>query len=387
MSIRRVVVSAILVTLATGGAIAHDDIEQSRRLEFPDLPDGRKVLAVDLHTHSVFSDGAVWPNIRVEEARRDGLAAMAVTEHLEYQPHFRDIPHPDRNRSYELAREAAVAGALQPLRVINGTEITKFNLEQGGHINAVFVTDANAVMGSDVREQLEEVRRQGGFAFWNHPYWTSQSPDGVARLGATHRALIADGLLHGIEVANGADMSDEAFHIALSENLTILGTSDIHGLIDWDYDLANGGHRTATLVLAENASPETLNAALKARETVAIYNDNLAGRAEQVEQVVRASLRLEVGAHLERTTVAQVAIINDSPIDFILENAGQEGFYDEANLFRVPARATVNLKVKDVPDLSALTLSFRVLNAFVGPRDALRITLTDESRTDRVSMK
>lgn len=380
--------TAMMLAAAVGGAaMAHEDAAQSRRLEFPDLADGRKALAVDLHTHSVFSDGSVWPDIRVAEARRDGLAAMAVTEHLEYQPHRQDIPHPDRNRSFELARSMAEIDeedtglSAQPLEVINGSEITKINIAQGGHINAVFLTDANAVQGADVRAQLEEANRQGAFTFWNHPYWTAQQPDGVARLSDSHRQLIADGLLHGIEVANGADMSDEAFHIALSENLTILGTSDVHGLIDWDYDLANGGHRTATLVLARDSSPDSLRAALKAGETVAVYNDNLAGRAAQVEQVVRASLRLEVGQHAPNTTVAQVALVNDSPIDFILENAGQEGFYDEANLLRVPAHDTVSLRVKDAPDLANLTLTFRVLNAFTGPREALTITLSDETAT------
>ncbi|HAO89312.1 MAG TPA: PHP domain-containing protein, partial [Gammaproteobacteria bacterium] len=39
-------------------------------------------MVVDLHTHSVFSDGHVWPRIRVGEAIRDGLDAMAGTEHL-----------------------------------------------------------------------------------------------------------------------------------------------------------------------------------------------------------------------------------------------------------------------------------------------------------------
>jgi hypothetical protein len=38
--------------------------------------------------------------IRVEEALRDGLDGIAITEHLEWQPHLKDIPHPDRNRAY-----------------------------------------------------------------------------------------------------------------------------------------------------------------------------------------------------------------------------------------------------------------------------------------------
>jgi len=32
--------------------------------------------------------------------------------------------------------------------------------------------------------------------------------------------------------------------------LTIIGTSDIHGLIDWQYNVPQGGHRPITLVFA-----------------------------------------------------------------------------------------------------------------------------------------
>ena len=49
---------------------------------------GQYWLSTDLHIHTVFSDGAVWPSIRVEEARREGLDLIAMTEHLEYQPPF-----------------------------------------------------------------------------------------------------------------------------------------------------------------------------------------------------------------------------------------------------------------------------------------------------------
>ncbi|MGB1168372.1 MAG: PHP domain-containing protein, partial [Flavobacteriaceae bacterium] len=56
--------------------------------------EGQYWLSTDLHIHTVFSDGAVWPSIRVEEARREGLDLIAMTEHLEYQPHEEDIPHP-----------------------------------------------------------------------------------------------------------------------------------------------------------------------------------------------------------------------------------------------------------------------------------------------------
>ena len=92
-------------------AAAIPAVAQERAIEFPDV-DGYGTFAVDLHTHSVFSDGVVWPIIRMQESERDGLALMAVTEHLEYQPWREDIPHPDRNRSYVVASEYAAEGGV-----------------------------------------------------------------------------------------------------------------------------------------------------------------------------------------------------------------------------------------------------------------------------------
>ena len=35
-------------------------------------PEGNILIGADLHTHTVFSDGMVWPSIRTEEAQREG---------------------------------------------------------------------------------------------------------------------------------------------------------------------------------------------------------------------------------------------------------------------------------------------------------------------------
>ncbi len=48
-------------------------------LPVPDIP-GYKTLKCDFHLHTVFSDGDVWPTVRVTEAFRDGLDAIAITE-------------------------------------------------------------------------------------------------------------------------------------------------------------------------------------------------------------------------------------------------------------------------------------------------------------------
>ena len=73
-------------------------------------------MILDLHTHSVFSDGHVWPRIRVEEALRDGLDGLAVTEHVEYQPHRADLPTA-HDRSFQIAAPHGRRLGVQGLRL------------------------------------------------------------------------------------------------------------------------------------------------------------------------------------------------------------------------------------------------------------------------------
>ncbi len=180
-----------------------------RPIHFPDVA-GYLTLKVDLHTHSVLSDGNVWPSVRVQEAIRDGLDAVSLTEHIEYRPHRDDIPFEDQNRSHEIATKAAGNSGLI---VIPGTEITRDM--PPGHANAVFIKDPNMLLLDDFRAQFAEAHRQGAFTFWNHPDWTSQRPDGIARLDPVHYELIESGQLSGIEVVNTGTYSDEALQIAL----------------------------------------------------------------------------------------------------------------------------------------------------------------------------
>ena len=131
-----------------------------RKISFPDIP-GYKTITTDFHIHSVFSDGSVWPDIRVTEALLDGLDAISLTEHLEYQPHKDDIPHPDRNRSYNLSLEHAKD---HDLIIIRGSEITR--RMPPGHSNAIFIQDANKLLKDDSVSIFTEAKNQGAFVFW-----------------------------------------------------------------------------------------------------------------------------------------------------------------------------------------------------------------------------
>lgn len=354
----------------------YDDHGFNRQMRFPDAPDGSRILTADLHTHSVFSDGHVWPSIRVEEADRDGLDALAFTDHLENQPKRADIPHPNRNRAHEVATEHAARQDISAVMLINGAEITR--AMPPGHVNAVFLRDANALLTAEPEAAIRAANAQGAFVFWNHPNWLPQAPDGVAKIFPLHQRLIRERQLHGVEVANGTlnAYSEHAFGLALEHGLTVLGTSDIHGLIDWTHDGGHGGHRPMTLVLAPQRTPAALRQALFDGKTVAWINDDLIGKAENVAQVVGACLSLQPKGYVPNSSVLEVSLVNRCPLAFTLENTGVRTFHNISDVVRVERYEDTKLQVRMNEERRLLKLDFSVLNTQVRPREHLRATLS-----------
>lgn len=358
----------ILITitsiLTTFGLYAQSPVslENDRKIEFPDIP-GYKTLKCDLHQHTVFSDGSVWPNIRVQEAIKDGLDAISITDHIEYQPHQADIPHPDRNRSYEVALEAAKESDLV---VIRGSEITRDM--PPGHANAIFLSDVNKVNVKDSIEAYRQAKQQGAFIFWNHPHWISQERNGIARLTDTHHLLLKEGLLDGIEVVNNVTYSDEALQIALDHNLAIMGTSDIHGLIDWQYDVPLGGHRPITLVFSKDRSIEGIKEALKARRTAAWFNNLIIGREEQVRPLIMESMKVTRAAYRPKSTVLEIEITNVSDAEFMLENLSDYTLHGNAHVLTIKPHEKNEILVKTLEIKEEVHLPFRVLNVITAPK-------------------
>ncbi len=331
-----------------------------RKIIFPDIP-GYKTLKTDLHQHTVFSDGSVWPDIRVMEALLDGLDVISLTEHLEYQPHKTDIPHPDRNRSYELAKAEA---KNHNLIIINGSEITR--KMPPGHNNAIFIKDANGLLVKDSVEVFRAAKAQGAFVFLNHPNWTAQRKDGIARLTDMHNMLISEKLLDGIEVVNDDTYSEEALQIALDNNLTIMGTSDIHKLIDWDFKVHEGGHRPVTLVFAKERTEESVKEALFERRTVVNYKDLLIGREPYLVPLLQASITVKSASYTGKTDVLKVVLVNGTNSPIILNN--KSGFTLHSNYDVITLQPGENtIEVKTLERLKELTLNFEVLSAVYAP--------------------
>ena len=342
-------------------ASPHFHVQQDRTIEFPNVT-GYKTLVCDLHMHTVFSDGSVWPNIRVQEAKRDGVHVIATTEHLEYQPWSKDLPHPDRNRSFELASNFA---KNTDVMVINGSEITRDM--PPGHANAIFIKDANKLMVADPIDAYREARKQDAFIFWNHPYWASQSPDASVPLDQLHLELIQDGLLEGIEVVNDTTYSNEAFQLALDHNLTILGTSDIHDLIDWQYRIPSGGHRPVTLVFATEKTPAALKRALRGGKTVVWFNKKLLGKREHLLPLINASLSIRSASYIQNSTVVHVVLANNSDAPYILRNQSVYDFYNTTDLVMIPPHGEAIIDVRTIDKKRKFEMQFEVLNALSAP--------------------
>jgi len=332
-----------------------------RKISFPDIK-GYKTLSCDLHTHTVFSDGSVWPSIRVAEANKDGLDAIAVTEHIEYQAYKDDIPHPDRNRSYDLTKKYAKGSDLM---VIAGTEITK--KMPPGHANAIFVKDVNKIMNDDYMKAYEAARKQGAFVFWNHPHWIGQRKDASVKVFDEVEELINKRLLHGIEVTNERTYSNQAIQAAIDHDLTMIGTSDVHDLVDWDYKIPEGGHRPVTLVFSKRKNLKDLKRSLFQGRTVVWYNNILIGKNEWMTPLINASLTIDSVGFYKKYELGVIKIRNHSDARFILKNKSKYDFYQHSDLVEIEPHSIKQLAIVSGKNISNFDLEFEVLNAVIAP--------------------
>lgn len=280
------------------GVITLDEFRLPSKRDIIHIPNvnGFQVLKCDFHMHTVFTDGHVWPNVRVQEAWKEGLDAISITEHMEYQPHKDDV-NTDHNRSHDLAVELAKENNLV---LIKGTEVTRNT--PPGHFNALFITDANKFI--DVRdedkdqESIDRVINDGAFVFWNHPGWKDKQIPGSYEWIPFVEKLYQEKKVHGIEVVNGLGFHSKALDWALDRNLTIIGNTDMHNLIAHSYDLNKEGvHRTMTLIMSKDRSAQGIREALNSGRTVAWSSKYLFGKEEHVKALFDACVALSPVFH------------------------------------------------------------------------------------------
>ena len=301
---------ALLVTSLPLIGMAQEQTRARLELPFPDLP-GCVTLRCDFHLHTVFSDGNVWPTIRAEEAWQDGLDAIALTDHLEYTPHKKDIPI-NHGRAHEIAQ---AHGEPLGVVVIRAAEITRG--EPPGHLNALFLTNVAAVNQPSPAASVKAAFEQGSFLFWNHPGW--KQPGGKSVWYAEQEQFFTNGWLRGIEIVNGTDYDAIAHQWSLDRKLTILGNSDAHDPMSFDYGAAPGTQRPMTLVFATARTAEAIREALFAQRTAVFSRDRLFGEAQYLEPLFHKSIELVTPEiRIQGNGRALVQIRNKAPMNFEL---------------------------------------------------------------------
>ncbi|MBN1362803.1 MAG: hypothetical protein JW993_19550 [Sedimentisphaerales bacterium] len=345
-----------LVLLAATGLFA----QVRREIRIPDIP-GYRTLKCDLHTHTVFSDGLVWPTVRVDEAWREGLDALSITDHIEYQPHKDDVPT-NFERPYEIALPRAKE---RDILLIRGAEITRET--PPGHFNAIFLDEIKPLDTEDLLDCMDAADKQGAFIFWNHPGWIPEKKGWFD----IHTTLYQNKYLRGIEVVNGSGYDAQAHAWALEKRLTFLGNSDIHAPSMLAESLPES-HRSMTLVFAQARSVPALKEALIEGRTAIWCQDRLIGRPEYLEAIFDASVTLTDIQYDADANQVSFRLKNDSDIGITMTRTGRAG----PRSISLPPGTMVLVRTP-VPDVATpLTLEYTVTNFLAAPDEGLPIRLT-----------
>jgi 3',5'-nucleoside bisphosphate phosphatase len=353
---RRVITVFLLLN-----SIILNSVGQRKIVNLPDLP-GYVTLKCDFHMHTVFSDGDVWPTVRIDEALRDGLDAIAITDHLEYIPKKDFIPV-DFNAAWKIGEAYA---RERNLILVHGTEITR--KMPPGHFNALFIKDASLIAKDSVWDSFEAAIKQGAFLQWNHPGWKSQQPDGIPRMYEIHKRMIKNGWLHGIEFFNDNEYYPLVFTFCKQNNLALMGNSDIHATISEVYAGEENHNRPMTLVFARERSHDSLKEAMFAGRTMVYFRYMLAGKEEFAKPFFYQSI-----------SVGKPFYQNDKSVFFEVTNKSDIPFY----LINGPVNAppTITLAANSVTRVVVskkvtVPLVYFVKNILTGENEVLKIELT-----------
>jgi predicted metal-dependent phosphoesterase TrpH len=170
----------------------------------------------DLHTHSVYSDGTYTPAEIIDEAIRNGLSAVALTDHntVDGLPDF----------------IAAARG--KDIKVVPGAE---FSVDHNGielHILGLFITpehfDKVAKLMSDVNRKKEESNivlieslSRAGYPL-NYEEIKAKTPNGMINRSQIADALIEKGYFSSKNECFNSILSPQAGHYKEPKRLTAL---------------------------------------------------------------------------------------------------------------------------------------------------------------------
>ena len=353
--------------------------QQSTRINIPDLK-GYVTLKCDFHMHTIFSDGTVWPTVRVDEAYREGLDAISITEHLENRRYLQDIESLSdvslKNLSHHISYDIAQSLAKERgIILIKGSEITREM--PPGHHNAIFLTNSDELANKPYyMDAFRAANAQNAFIFWNHPGYERQQPD-TTIWWPEHTHLLEQGLMHGIEVvgANIGEYSQIAHQWCLDKKLTFIGSSDLH--IPMPRFTASGQHRSMTLVFAKERSAESIHEALIARRTAVYWKEYIIGEEIYLKELFENALEWSIR---KDDNIVNVTVKNNSDLTFYLRKTATDArlvYFRDTTIepFIIAPKSTRTFTVRLLDGLQGGDINFRVENFFVQPDTGMNYSL------------
>jgi hypothetical protein len=308
--------------------------------------------------HTVFSDGMVWPTVRVDEAEREGLDAISITDHIEYQPKKDDVPT-NHNRPYEIALQRAKE---KNILLVKGTEITRDT--PPGHFNALFLEDVNPLDTEDFIDVMKAAKDQGAFVFWNHPGWKPKFKGWFE----IHTTLYENLLLQGIEVVNGRTYYPDAHRWALEKNLTMMGNSDIHQPMVGN-EMTSEIHRPMTLVFAKETSVKALKEALIAGRTAVWFENRLIGKPNYLHAIFKKSVEIDK-PYLRKADTIWFEVTNNSDININVQSLKKGG-----QRLEFPANSITIVRTKAGAEDEQVELKYKITNFIIAPEKGLPVNL------------
>jgi len=356
--------TAILLSCVLLFVMAAPVVAQVRDpLPVPDVS-GYRTLKCDFHMHTVFSDGQVWPPARVVEAWRDGLDAVAITDHSGGGRN-KEILKNDLNLPHALARPTAdQLGML----LVPGVEVA-----QGlTHCNALFIKDANEVTGMQLLPALRKLRAQGAYLLWNHPGWRRPAiwyPD----IDEAYREKLID----GFEIVNDDEIYPGTQSWSEEKKLALFADSDVHATME-PQDART--RRPITLVFARKADLAGLREALDARRTAAWFRDDVWGAEEFLRGLWQGAIKVEAArlAFSSQVRRSGIRIANTSAIPFQVKVTSAPAWVS-FGAGRLPGERVVSVPVSAAKDAPAgehrVEIVLEVTNLHTAPGKSLTATL------------
>lgn len=256
------IISGLLVLLGIIAGTLFDSVRNPSRNERGEY----QIIEADLHMHSHLGDGMLSPFSLVLRARRQGLHAIAITDHNQIS-------------AAKLARwfSTLIGGPT----VLVGEEITAPTF----HLMAVGLNE-RVTWRQSASEAIQEIHRQGGVAIAGHPrrkYWVAY--DDVIR------ELDGAEVMHPMAYASGEKGKELRDFYRRAEasghNLTAVGSSDYH----WFNSL--GMCRTYVFV-RNNDEREILDALREGRTVVYDTEGTAYGRPDLVRLLQEQPIKRDV---------------------------------------------------------------------------------------------